>query len=143
MKKNKTNIAFSSESSIVEAVKAIKSAILHSRYQAAKLVNKELLSLYYNVGGYISKRSRTAQWGANALTVISQQLQQELLGLRGFSVTNLKRMRTFYEAWNEENIFRPLMSDDLEFSAQDAMPSNRALATHDSNNKTPQPSKLR
>lgn len=37
-----------------EAVKAIKEAILESRYRAARLVNKEVLALYYAIGGYIS-----------------------------------------------------------------------------------------
>ena len=33
-----------------DAASIIKDAIIRSRYQAAKLVNKELLSLYYAVG---------------------------------------------------------------------------------------------
>ena len=33
-----------------EAVKAIKKAILESRYRAARLVNKEVLALYYAIG---------------------------------------------------------------------------------------------
>ena len=37
-----------------EAVKAIKEAILESRYRAARLVNKEVLALYYAIGGYIA-----------------------------------------------------------------------------------------
>jgi hypothetical protein len=37
-----------------EAIKAIKNAILKSRYRAATLANKELLSLYYGVGKFIS-----------------------------------------------------------------------------------------
>lgn len=39
------------------AVQAIKEAILRSQYQAAKLVNREMLSLYYGIGGYISANS--------------------------------------------------------------------------------------
>ena len=81
----------------IQAVKAIKQAILESRYRAARLVNKEVLALYYAIGGFISFRSRTAQWGTNAIGVISESLQQELPGLRGFSETNIKRMRIFYE----------------------------------------------
>ena len=38
----------------LQAVKDIKSAILKSRYAAAKQANKELLKLYYSVGGYVS-----------------------------------------------------------------------------------------
>lgn len=62
----------------IEAVKAIKDAIQISRYRAAKLVNKELLALYYSVGRYISVHSRHACYGSNAMRVISDQLQQEM-----------------------------------------------------------------
>ena len=44
----------------IEAVKAIKEAIQISRYNAAKLVNKEVLYLYYAVGEFISLNSRQA-----------------------------------------------------------------------------------
>ena len=47
------------------AVKAIKEAILESRYRAARLVNKEVLALYYAIGGYISVQSRAARWESN------------------------------------------------------------------------------
>lgn len=98
----------------IQAVKAIKQAILESRYRAARLVNKEVLALYYAIGGYISVRSRAAKWGTNAIGVISDLLQQELPGLRGFSETNIKRMRIFYEEWNGLFENRSLTTGDLE-----------------------------
>ena len=98
----------------IEAVKAIKEAIQISRYNAAKLVNKEVLSLYYAVGEFISLNSRQAAYGSNALRVISSQLQQELPGLKGFSESALKRMRKFYEEWNDFMEKRPLPVDDLK-----------------------------
>ena len=99
-----------------EAVKAIKEAILESRYRAARLVNKEVLALYYAIGGYISAQSRAARWGSNAIGTISELLQQELPGLRGFSETSIKRMRIFYEAWCSMFDNRPLSADDLQNS---------------------------
>ena len=62
----------------VEAVKAIKQAILQSRYKAAVLVNGEMLSLYFGVGKYVSQNSRNGFWGTNAIETISVQLQNEL-----------------------------------------------------------------
>jgi len=97
----------------LNAVQAIKLAILESRYRAARLVNKEMLALYYAVGEYISRQSRTAKWGINAIGTISLLLQQELPGLRGFSETNIKRMRLFYEAWRELFENRPPVADEL------------------------------
>ena len=82
-----------------EAVKAIKSAILQSQYDAAKTVNEKQLILYYSIGKYISLNSRNGFWGKGAIDVISKQLDSELPGLRGFTSRNLRYMRTFYEEW--------------------------------------------
>lgn len=108
-------------SNYTEAVRAIKDAILQSRYRAARSINREALSLDYYIGKYISEHSR-GQWGTGALAIIARQLQQELPGLRGFSETSMKKMRSFYEAWCEvfencsltSNEIRPLSTDELE-----------------------------
>ena len=83
----------------VDAVKVIKEAILRSQYRAASHVNKEQLSLYYGIGRYVSENSRVGFWGKSAIETISLQLQKELPGLRGFSPSNIKNMRQFYEEW--------------------------------------------
>ena len=118
-----------------DAIQAIKQAILQSRYTAARLVNREMLALYYGVGEYISLNSRINAWGTSALEFISQQLQQELPGLRGFSVTSLKKMRTFFESWNTVFSNRPLLTDD---NITSLVPQNiaiiiRPLSTDDLN----------
>ena len=82
------------------AVQTIKDAILRSQYQAAKLINREMLSLYYGIGRYISANSREGFWGTGAIRTISEKLRKELPGLKGFSQTNLKYMRIFYEEWS-------------------------------------------
>lgn len=81
------------------AVQAIKTAILHGQYEAAKGVNRIQLAVYFAIGKYISVNTRTQSWGTHALEFISGQLRRELPGLRGFSENNLKNMRKFYEAW--------------------------------------------
>lgn len=81
------------------AVKAIKTAILQSQYDAARTVNEKQLMLYYGIGKYISLNSRNGFWGKGAIDTISGQLDKELPGLRGFTSRNLRYMRTFYEEW--------------------------------------------
>jgi hypothetical protein len=54
-----------------------------------------------------------ASYGSSALRVISDQLQQEMPGLKGFSESSLKRMRKFYEDWSELIENRPPVADDL------------------------------
>lgn len=96
-----------------EAVSSIKQAILHSQYRAAKLITGEQLSLYFGIGCYISHHSRKEAWGTGALERISTQLSNELPGLRGFSTSSLKNMRTFFEFWNPF-INRQPVADDLD-----------------------------
>ena len=83
-----------------DAVKVIKTAILESQYEAAKSVNERQLMLYYGIGKYISQNSREGFWGKGAIETISEQLDKELPGLKGFSARNLRNMRTFYEEWS-------------------------------------------
>ena len=110
------------------AASVIKDAILQSRYQAAKLINKELLSLYYGVGKYVSDNSRCGYWGQGAIRQISETLQRELPGLRGFSEVSIKRMRLFYEAWSCVFSNRPLLMDNLK---KNTISANRPLPTDD------------
>lgn len=112
----------------IQAVKAIKNAILESRYRAAKQVNKEILSLYYWVGNYVSVNSRTGAWNTNAIATISKLLQQELPGLTGFSETNIKNMRTFYEVWSPVLNRQPLAADIENSLIVTKLPNRQPLA---------------
>ncbi len=102
---------------IVKDVKVIKAAILKSRYIAARLANGEMLKLYFAIGGYVSSNSRNGRWGTGVIEQISNMLQKELPGLRGFSATNMKNMRIFYEAWSPQAIRQPL-ADELQSPVQ-------------------------
>lgn len=82
-----------------DAVQAIKTAILQSQYEAARDVNARQLQLYYAVGAYVSRNTRNGAWGSGALKSISEQLQKELPGLRGFSERNMYYMKVFYDTW--------------------------------------------
>ncbi len=95
------------------SIEVIKLAIERSRYRALKKANSELLSLYYGIGKYVSENTRNGKWGKDAIHNISKQLQIELPGIRGFSETNIKYMRLFYENWSEY-VNRQPMADDLE-----------------------------
>jgi predicted nuclease of restriction endonuclease-like (RecB) superfamily len=83
----------------IKFINELKQEILSSRLQAAKLVNKELLLLYFKIGKRISHQINMEGWGAKVISTISQDLQKKLPGLRGFSSTNLKYMKQFFEAY--------------------------------------------
>ena len=73
-----------------------------------------MLSLYYGVGKFISENSRGRYWGKGAIKQLSEDLQRELPGLRGFGEVSLKKMRLFYEAWQPIFANRQLPTDDLK-----------------------------
>lgn len=110
-----------------ETIKALKSTILSSRYKAAVLVNQEMLTLYFSVGKLISEKTQEEAWGTSVLERLSQDLQNELPGLKGFGATNLKYMRIFYESWsvydisknihpseNQDFVIRQSATDELQ-----------------------------
>ena len=111
------------------AVKTIKTAILKSRYMAARKANVEHLKLYFSVGAYVSANSRNGTWGTGVIAAISEKLSIELPGLRGFSPTNMKNMRIFFEQWAlDEN--RQLPTDDLRnYLVDETLPAIRQLST--------------
>ena len=113
---------------LLQAVKTIKQAILESQYRAAKAVNREQLALYYSIGKFVSENSREGTWGTGAIETISQALQKELPGLRGFSATSIKKMRQFYEQWSMLTN-RPPMAGDLQSSDDEAVIKTDQLLT--------------
>ena len=88
-----------SSESYIQTIQQIKSEILKARYQIAKVANRELLLLYFKVGKMISGKTASEKWGSKTIQRLSEDLQNELKGLRGFSYSNLKNMRLFYEEW--------------------------------------------
>lgn len=99
-------------SEIREAVEIIKTAILQGQYEASKDVNRIQLTIYFSIGKYISNHTRKGGWGTNILESISEHLHKELPGLRGYSATNLRNMRLFYESWQMLDSNSSVMTDE-------------------------------
>ena len=96
-----------------KAAEIIKTAILQSQYEASKDINRIQLGLYFGIGKFLSEKTRNAKWGTNALQFISDKLKSDLPGLRGFSVTNLKNMRIFYNNWKSIDYNSSVATDEI------------------------------
>ena len=96
-----------------KAAEIIKTAILQSQYEASKDINRIQLGLYFGIGKFLSEKTRNAKWGTNALQFISDKLKSDLPGLRGFSTTNLKKMRTFYDNWKSIDYNSSVTTDEI------------------------------
>ena len=110
-----------------DAVQSIKQAILSSQLRATRHVNEEQLALYFGIGKYISENTREGKWGTGAVESISRQLSAELPGLKGYSATNLKYMRIFYEAWSglDKSSATAAELGEGKSSAADTIPATR------------------
>ena len=75
--------------------------IQQARQRAVASVNRELISLYWNVGAYISKKIDASEWGDATVVQLAEYLQQQHPDLKGFSYRGLYRMRRFYEAYHD------------------------------------------
>ena len=89
-----------SSSPYLKIVHEISNHIRASRYFAAKSVNREMLQLYYQAGKILSNRISSTDWGEATLEIISQGVQNNFPGIRGFSIRNLYNMRQFHDAYS-------------------------------------------
>jgi len=108
------------EKKYVEFIADLKKNIVQSRYTAAKLANKEQLLLYFKTGKMLSEKIAAENWGAKVLEKIAEDLQQHLPGIKGFSYTNLKNMRQFFEIYSNIPIGQSLTGQ----LGQDALSTN-------------------
>ena len=91
---------------------------LSSRYQksqikAAASVNSEMLRFYWSLGHDIVTMGAENIYGSDFYGTLSRDLQAVLPDAKGFSVTNLKYMRRFYELYQNH----PQAVDDLHNSS--------------------------
>ena len=103
-KKSGNEISAAPEIAFAEVVQMIDKARQHA-YQA---VNTALIELYWQVGAYISAKLAAAEWGDGVVDQLAHYLAGTHPGLRGFTRSNLFRMRQFYDTYRDAPIVAPL-----------------------------------
>lgn len=91
--------------------KEIKERIYKAQYDALKSVNKELISLYWDIGRSIVAKQENLGWGKSVVESLAKGLQKEFPGIQGFSSANLWRMRNFYLVYQENEKLAPLVRE--------------------------------
>ncbi len=89
-----------------EEVLLLIEAARHRAYQA---VNVAMIELYWSVGQHISEKIVAADWGDGVVDELSAYLARHQPGLKGFTRSNLFRMKQFYEAYCDHEIVAPLV----------------------------------
>ncbi|MHB8241777.1 MAG: PDDEXK nuclease domain-containing protein [Solirubrobacteraceae bacterium] len=75
--------------------------IIHSgRSKAFAAVNVALIETYWAIGEQLSRKVSDAGWGKGVVTELANWLAAEAPDLKGFSPSNLWRMKQFYETYS-------------------------------------------
>ena len=82
-----------------EFFKEIKTRIVSARVKASRVVNKEALRLYWDIGKIIVDRQEQHGWGQSVVERLAVDLVEGFKSFEGFSANNLWRMRNFYLAY--------------------------------------------
>ena len=83
----------------------IISIIERARENAFRAVNREVISMYWDIGAYVSGKVKHGGWGKAIVKDFSEFIQSHYIGIQGFSASNIWRMRQFYETYkNSERL---------------------------------------
>ena len=102
----------------------LKTRIRQSQIKAMIKVNDEMLRLYWDLGHDIVVRQMDAVWGSGFYNNLSKELKDEFPDMQGFSVTNLKYCKYFYQFYSQDkqirqqpvDEFHPQLGDELQMS---------------------------
>jgi len=89
----------------------IISIIERARETAFRAVNRELISMYWEIGAYVSDKIKNGGWGKSVVADFAQFIQTERPDIKGFSASNIWRMRQFYETYNNDEKLAPLVRE--------------------------------
>ncbi|NWJ98991.1 MAG: hypothetical protein HXX20_24910 [Chloroflexi bacterium] len=84
----------------------LKERIQRAKVRAALAVNSELILLYWQIGRDISQKFSQHKWGAKIIERLAADLKRAHPEWKGFSSRNLRYMRSFAEAWPDEQILQ-------------------------------------
>ena len=89
-------------------ISEVKSKIRATQIKAAVAVNHVLIQFYWELGKMLSEKQ--TEWGSKFLETVSKDLKKEFPDMQGFSVTNLKYCRMYYQFFS----IRPQLEDELQ-----------------------------
>ena len=88
----------------------IKERVRSAQYAALRAVNKELVTLYWDIGRMICERQADAKHGAAIVERLAADLRDEFPGIAGYSRRNIFQMREFFLAYRDLPKVQPLVA---------------------------------
>jgi predicted nuclease of restriction endonuclease-like (RecB) superfamily len=89
----------------------IISIIEKAKARIFKAVNNSLIDMYWEVGEYISRRVAENGWGKRTIQEFSRYLLLHYPDIKGFSPSNLWRMKQFFEIYRDYPKLAPVVRE--------------------------------
>ena len=89
----------------------LKARVAEARLSAARAVNRELITLYWDIGKSIALQQKRLGWGKSVVEQIARDLRTAFPGAHGFSARNVWDMRRLYDEYTRPEILRQLVAE--------------------------------
>ncbi len=94
-----------------EFVGELKQRVDSARLSAAQAVNRELVGLYWDIGGAIREQQTRAGWGDAVVPQLARDLKTAFPGMSGFSAANLWRMQQLHQSYTSPEFLSQLVRE--------------------------------
>lgn len=92
---------------LTELTRRVQSA----RVAAGRAVNRELVTLYWDIGRSIVEKQRAQGWGDAVVERLASDLRSEFPGMTGFSARSVWEMKRFYITWSAPELLQQLVAE--------------------------------
>lgn len=89
----------------------ILAIVSNAQERALASVNRELITMYREIGRIVSEKTASDGWGKSTVSSLSAFLQSKMPGVSGFSERNIWRMKQFYETYRDNQKLSPLVAE--------------------------------
>ncbi len=93
-----------------EQFQKVVNIIESAKERAYRKVNEELITMYRDIGEYISKQSKNSSYGDAFVQKLANFFSENYPELKGFNRRGLYRMKQFYELYQGEEKVSPLVT---------------------------------
>ena len=71
------------------------------KQNAYRKINEELVTMYYEIGKYLSEKVDSENWGDKTIETIAKGINKAYPQIKGFNKRGLYRMVQFYETYKD------------------------------------------
>ncbi len=82
--------------------------ILQHQSKASRAVNEEVLHAAWHIGGYVSAKLKSEEWGSKVVSRLSEYIRSHHPEIRGYSRRNIYNMVMLYDEYSSEGFLNTM-----------------------------------